>query len=131
MEMFFADPSEIPLPPAEVRIRGLKADPYPDGRRVRVYLEVDPFQRRPNAEITLTDQDGGELGGASVIESMNRKMEITLHLRRPAQGTINLEAVVYYSSIEEQPSEDDKAAGRDPIERTIVDTQHTQFQIGS
>ena len=58
MDIFFRDPSEIPLPPDEVRIRVLHADPYPDGQRVRIHLEVDPFQRRPNADVRITNAPG-------------------------------------------------------------------------
>ena len=42
MDIFFQDPTDIPLPPEEVRIRELTAEPWPDGRRVRVYVELTP-----------------------------------------------------------------------------------------
>lgn len=132
MDIFFADPTEIPLPPSEVRIRALRAEPYPDARRVRVHVEVDPFQRRPNAEIMILDPGGGELATASVIETMNRKMEMTLHLRRPVQGELTLQAVLYYAALDEAPDPAPaEAVGQDPVERTVVDTQSIQFQIGS
>jgi hypothetical protein len=64
MDIFFADPSEVPLPPNEVRIRELNVEPWPDGNRLRVYLEVDPFQKRPNADLTFW-MDGRALQRAS------------------------------------------------------------------
>lgn len=132
MDIFFADPTEIPLPPSEVRIRALRAEPYPDARRVRVYLEVDPFQRRPNAEILILDSSGGELANASVIETMNRKMEMTLHLRRAAPGELTLQAVLYYASLDEaQDPAPAEAGAQDPVERTVVDAKKARFQIGS
>ena len=66
MDIFFQDPSEIPLPPEEVRIREVRAEPWPDGQRVRVYLEVDPFQQRPNADVKITDAAGEEEAQASI-----------------------------------------------------------------
>ena len=50
MDMFFADPNDPPLPPEEVRLRELRAEPWPDVLRVKVFLELTPFQKRPSAE---------------------------------------------------------------------------------
>jgi hypothetical protein len=126
MDIFFADPSEVPLPPAEVRIRQLKAEPSPDGRRVRVYFEVDPFQKRPNAELFIIDDNENEAASVSIIESMNRRMELTMHLRNARTGMYILKAVLFYSKFEEQdaPIEDIQ-----PIEQTVVDTAETAFYI--
>jgi hypothetical protein len=126
MDIFFADPSEVPLPPAEVRIRQLKAEPSPDGLRVRVYFEVDPFQKRPNAELFIIDDNENEAASVSIIESMNRRMELTMHLRNVRTGRYILKAVLFYSKFEEQdaPIEDIQ-----PIEQTVVDTAETAFYI--
>ena len=78
MDLFFADPSEVPLPPDEVRIRALNIDPFPDGKRLRVLLELDPFQKRPNADLTLVDAQGNELSSAFIIQSMSRRMELVI-----------------------------------------------------
>jgi hypothetical protein len=139
MDMFFADPNEIPLPPNEVRIRELRADVYPDGRRVRVYLETDPFQRRPNADLYILDAQGNELSSTSVIESMLRKMEMTMHLRRAVTGELTLEAVLFYARIEEPedsgaPANTGEAGApasgpEQAIERTVVDTARITFDI--
>lgn len=126
MDIFFADPSEVPLPPAEVRIRQLTADPSPDGRRVRVYFEVDPFQKRPNAELFIVDDDGNEAASVSIIESMSRRMELTMHLRHAHTGKYILKAMLFYSKFEGQdtPIED-----LQPIEQSVVDTAETTFYI--
>ena len=39
MDIFFQDPGAIPLPPDDVKIVELRAEPWPDNRRVKVYLE--------------------------------------------------------------------------------------------
>ncbi|MFM8319423.1 MAG: hypothetical protein ACKOC5_00800, partial [Chloroflexota bacterium] len=106
MDLFFADPSEVPLPPDEVRIRSLLAEPYPDGRRVRVSVEIDPFQRRPNAELAIEDAGGRELASASVIESMTRKFSMTLHLRGDVSGPLTLTATLFYAQIDPPPEPD-------------------------
>lgn len=141
MDLFFADPSEVPLPPAEVRIRALNVEPYPDGRRLRVYLEVDPFQRRPNADLTLLDSAGQELASAFIIESMTRKMELVMHLRSPAAGPCALQAVLYFASLPDPAPRDaasaagiadpGQAADASPIEitRQVVDTRQVTFEL--
>lgn len=126
MDIFFADPSEVPLPPPEVRIRQLTAEPSPDGRRVRVYFDVDPFQKRPNAELFVLDEDGNETASVSIIESMSRRMELTMHLRNAHTGRYILKAVLFYSKFVEQ---DAPIENLQPIEQTVVDTAETAFYI--
>jgi hypothetical protein len=129
MDIFFQDPSEVPLPPNEVRIRELRAEPWPDGRRVLVYLEVDPFQKRPSAEVEITNSDGQIVSHASVIESMSRKMEITMHLRQ-AQigGEYRLAVNVFYTDPIPMPEEGETEPPVLPEPR-VVDTAEALFVI--
>jgi len=125
MDIFFQDPDEIPLPPEEVRIRELRAEAWPDGQRVRVYLEVDPFQKRPSAELTLTGPDGAEAARASILETVSRQMELNLHLRPDAApGEYTLDVTVYYQKLPgpEQPD----APMPEPL---IVDRGQVSFAI--
>jgi hypothetical protein len=129
MDLFFEDPSEIPLPPKEVRIRELDAKPWPDGQRIHVYLEVDPFQQRPNADIFIYDQEGQEISQTSVIGSMSRKMEFTMHIRRknPA-GDYRLRAILFYTS----PLPETKPGEQVPMqmpEITEVDRKEISFRV--
>ena len=132
MDLFFADPSEVPLPPAEVRIRALNVDPYPDGRRLRVTLELDPFQKRPSADLFLIDAQGNELSSAFIIQTMTRQMELVMHLRRPASGACTLQVVLYYGSLPEPEAgigDPAPATGPLEIERQVVDTRQLTFEI--
>ncbi len=128
MDIFFQDPSEIPLPPEEVRIRVLQADPYPDGQRIRIHLEVDPFQRRPNADVRITNALGDELANTSIIESMVRKMEFTMHLRPPnPTGPCKVGVTLFYS----KPIEAAKEQGNEQnqVEIDVVDRAEVHFEI--
>ena len=127
MDIFFTDPSEVPLPPAEVRIRALNVELWPDGKRLRVYLEVEPFQKRPNADLTLIDSAGHELSSAFIIESMTRKIELVMHLRAAAQGLCTLQAVLYYASLPEPGAEG--ATAEIKVERQVVDTRLVSFEL--
>ena len=95
---FFFDSMEAtPLPPEEVRINRVSADPYPDGQRVRIAVEMTPFQIRPWLELTLADSQGDEIATADVIEPLNYKIELTMHVRRAEpEGQYSLSVRLYY-----------------------------------
>ena len=125
MDIFFQDPTAIPLPPDEVRIKELRAEPWPDNRRVRITLEVTPFQKRPNGQISITNPLGEDIASASIIESITPRMELTMHLRGEAPpGEYHVHATIYY--ISELPDQD--VPGQEQISR-VVDQASTVFQI--
>ncbi len=129
MDIFFQDPTAIPLPPDEVRIKELRAEPWADNRRVRIYIEVTPFQKRPNGEVIILDPAGVEVAQASIIESISPKMEITLHLRGqlPA-GDYRACAAIYY--VRPAETEEDQAGTyADPKRRLVVDTSTANFTL--
>lgn len=93
----FFEPPEDALPPAEVRLTELRAEPYPDGRRVRLHIALTPFQQRPNMELAVTGPDGVEAAHTHIVEVFEERMVITIHLRGaqpPASFTLN--ALVSY-----------------------------------
>ena len=91
-------PPEDGLPPREVRIVGLRAEPWPDdGRRVRVYMDVTPFLERPNMEMTITDAEGEATASISIIESIDVNLTFTMHIRGAVlRNPYTLSAVVFY-----------------------------------
>jgi hypothetical protein len=126
MDIFFQDPDEIPLPPAEVHIRSLQAKPWPDGKRVRVSIEVDPFQKRPSLELVVRGADR-ELASTSIIETMVRKMELTMHLRgEKPDGPLTLSAVLFY---EEREPPEEEGEELPPAKIQVVDRAETTFDI--
>lgn len=134
MDIFFQDPSEVPLPPDEVRIRELRAEPWPDGSRVHVYLEVDPFQKRPSAELSIRDVQGRELTSTSILETMVRKMELNVHIRPgPPPGDYILHATLFYSipkEGEEQPAGPNEPLELPERETVVIDEREAAFTIG-
>lgn len=128
MDIFFHDPDDVPLPPAEVRIRQLAAQPYADGRRVRIYLEISPFQKRPSAEIHLIGAGGEQLGSVSIIETVDTRMELTMHLRGAAgAGWYTAHAELYYLNLPEDANGD--PAQQEPPPKMTVDQAETSFQL--
>lgn len=129
MDIFFQDPSEIPLPPEEVRIKRLAADPYPDGRRVRVHLQLTPFLKRPNGEINVFNTSGDEVASLSIIETIDPNMEMTVHLRgQDLVGKYRVEAKVFYLE-EPEVGEDDKEIDLQDRKIFVVDQAEAEFGI--
>lgn len=87
------DPPEDALPPAQVRITGLRAEPWPDGQRIRVLLDLTPFLERPNLTAIIADPAGEEVASASIVESTDIQVAFTLHIRgdlQPGMYTLTL-----------------------------------------
>jgi hypothetical protein len=136
MDIFFQDPNEIPLPPQEIRIRHLQAQPFSDQRRVRIHLEITPFQKRPNIEIQILNEDGKEVASLSIIESIDPVINLTMHL--PGEDTSGVytasTAVYYYPEGEhqetgEQPSKEYQLQSLTEVQ--VVDRQQATFTIGN
>ncbi len=129
MDIFFHDPNVVLLPPDEMRILSLEAQPYPDGLRVAINVEVTPFQQKPNLEIDLTNESGEAVASVSVVEIIETKLDFTLHIREPdPQGEYTATLKLYYTTIDEgEESEEDKALEK--IETTLIDEAQTTFVI--
>jgi len=129
MDIFFQDPSEVPLPPEEVRIREFNASPWPDGQRVKVYLEVDAFQKRPSVQVNIRDAGGEVLTEVSIVETITRKMEFNMHLRQPkSRGQFKIEVTLYYQHFE-SVGETEEVEPQPAPERVVVDYKETVFHI--
>jgi hypothetical protein len=97
MEFFFPEDNLHRTAPEETKILSLTAEPYEDGRRVRVNIEMSPFEKRPHLEFVLADTENKEISSASFVEPMARKLEFTMHLRaKPADGPLELTARLFY-----------------------------------
>lgn len=96
MGFFFAEDDLERASPADTRILALEAEPYPDGERVRVNLQMTPFQTRPHIEVTVTDAHGDEVSTASIVEPMGWNLEFTMHLRGATGGPFKIESRLFY-----------------------------------
>ncbi len=127
MNMFLQDPNEIRLPPEEVRLTKVVVTPQPTGKRVKVLLELTPFMKRPNIELSITNEAGREVGHASILETMLHKLEITMHLRPVEPGDkLTLQSTVYYQKLPEPSDTGEELPLPDPL---IVDRQTRAFSL--
>ncbi len=127
MNIFLQDPNEIRLPPEEVRLTKLQVIPKPNSTQVRVLLELTPFMKRPNLELIIINQTGGEVGHTSILETMLHKLEITMHLRQVQPGdTLTITTMVYYQKLPEPGGSAEEVPLPDP---QVVDQQSTTFSL--
>ena len=135
MDIFFQDPNDVPLPPEEVRIREFTVEPWPDGRRVRVNVELTPFQKRPNGEINIKNGDGEEVASVSFIETIDPNIQFTMHLRTlETLGEYTITATVFYPNLETAQNTDENQSQESlllPKEIMVVDQSTLKFTISS
>jgi hypothetical protein len=127
MDFFFQDPDEIRLSPEEVRLREVEVFPMPDGKRIKVLIELDPFLKKPSLEISVATESGKEVAHSSILETMTRKNEIVMHLREvKPSGEYTLATTVYYQSLPEPSNTPQDMALPDPL---IVDHRNVIFSF--
>ncbi len=96
MDFFFPEDNLTRAVPEETKILSLSAEPYPDGYRLHVHMEVTPFQKRPYIEVVLNDSDGNEVGSTSIVEPLSWKLEFTMHIRGEIRNPYTLHAKLYF-----------------------------------
>jgi hypothetical protein len=127
MDIFFQDPNEVRLPPEQVRLLESCITPLGGGNRIKIFLELTPFMKRPNIEITIINSSGKILAHSSILETMLRKLEFIMHLRGSEPGSeYKLEAIVYYQKLPEPSDVQMDLPLPDPM---IVDHHSKMFMI--
>lgn len=114
----FTSPEDVPLPPENVKILDFTAEPYPDGKRVQLAITFTPFQANPSGEIIIQDPEGKQAAFLTIIETMDVKTEITLHLRgNPVKGRYTAEFRGFYLREETSDQDPDRIQGliQEPI----------------
>ncbi|MDR3576256.1 MAG: hypothetical protein P4L50_20510 [Anaerolineaceae bacterium] len=93
-------PSDEALPPSKVRFSELRVEQWPDGLRVRVHIDITPFQKRPDLEATISDTNGKEIANTLIIETLENRLVFTMHLRPDSIGQeLILKAILSYQEI--------------------------------
>lgn len=136
MDINFFDPSDVPLPPDEIHIRELRVEPLPDHRRIRIFLEITPFQQKPNCEIKIFTPSGMEDASLSIIEAIDYKMQFTVHLKtESSEGEYKVLVDVYY--FEEQDLPRDSGLDQEdlvhqlPEHVNLVDQREVSFNFSA
>ena len=91
--------ADFPVPEIEETaptIERLLVYPYPDLTKLWVRIDLSPFAKYPNVEVTLFAPEGQRLSGFNIIENRDFNISATLHLRsEPREGeTYRLEVTV-------------------------------------
>lgn len=81
---FRKDPNAAP--PDKVRILDVSIEPW-DTTRFKVMLRITPFQKLPNIEFSLLDEQGLSLGDLTILESIDTDLVVTIHHKRNLANT--------------------------------------------
>ncbi|MBI3159227.1 MAG: hypothetical protein HYZ26_06480 [Chloroflexi bacterium] len=135
MDIFFADPDAVPLPPEEMEILMLEIAPYPEGKRVGLRFQITPFQKRPNIEVTLFNPAGRIVSQLSVVEAMEARMDFTMHIRESQpQGEYRARMRLFYADLDSyvppEGADPDPSRILDETDRTVA-TREISFQLGN
>ncbi|HEU0294827.1 MAG TPA: hypothetical protein VFR47_18945 [Anaerolineales bacterium] len=123
MDFFFPEDNLDRMVPEETKITSLSAEPYPDGYRVLINIQMTPFQKRPHIEVLLKDADGEEIASTSIVEPLSWRIEFTMHIRGELNNPYTIEAKLYYPdgpskeplvfSFDVKPPESHASTGKD------------------
>ena len=126
-EIQFTSSENVPLPPEEVKILDFQAEPYPDGRRVKMILTFTPFQSYPSAEIVIKDPSGEPAASLHIIETIDIETEITLHLPgEPEPGQYSAELKAFYLEEKTSEQEPDQITG---LKQNLIGKTTAEFVI--
>lgn len=99
MDLNLVDPEDVPRPRDEVRLRQLAVTPMPDGRRLRIDIEMTPFLERPTLDLDVLNPIGESLVRTTVVEADSPSFSLTMHLREaPQDGEYTLRGSLSYTS---------------------------------
>jgi hypothetical protein len=73
--------------PADTRLLNLRAEPFANGKRVKVSLDITPFQQKPHLDVSLIDPAGKVLATTSIVEPVSWNLELNLHIRNSSTST--------------------------------------------
>ncbi|HZW04649.1 MAG TPA: hypothetical protein VFF68_12025 [Anaerolineaceae bacterium] len=96
------NPPENGVPPEQVRFLELRPEPWPDGRRVRIHVQITPFLQPPHMSMSIADPDGREVSHVEVVENVDFKLVFTMHIRsEQVSGQYDLVAQLFYDDLGE------------------------------
>ena len=71
------------LEPGPITISELRAQLYPDCKRVRVTVNTSGEGHRPSLDFILKDASGIELAHSVIVENYDQQTEFTMHILKP------------------------------------------------
>jgi len=78
---FPVEPRKRSMPEQPANIAALSAELSGDRRKVRVLVELDRDDTRPDLDLQITDAAGNELSHSTIIELISGTINFTLHIR--------------------------------------------------
>jgi hypothetical protein len=100
------------LSPLETRLVEVRPEIREQGKKIRLFVTITPFEQPPNLTVKILDQDGLECSRVTLVNLLSSKVVFTMHLRaEPLPGTYKIISDLHYE------------------ETGTMDTQETQFTL--
>lgn len=98
---FRKNPDPDARDPEDTRIIFVRVDPFEDGLRYKILVDLTPFKRPPNLEVILAPQGhlSEPLSRVNIIEAVNHQLTFVMHLRQPYPGPMAVKASLDYRDI--------------------------------
>lgn len=127
MEIFFQDPSEIPLPPDEIRIKEFSIKEWLDKVRIKIFIKIDKFQQRPNIDVLILSIDGrDEYSVTSIVGLVTQEIELIIHFRGSHEpGEYLLRSILFYTT--QSPLINETSFEKPSISNKIIDQKDIIF----
>jgi hypothetical protein len=124
----FSDVIPSPIDQEEIKIVSFIAEPYPDGRRVKIKLHLSAIQKSPNAVINIFDQDNLQLASVNIVSIFHPENEITIHIPGDLKLPGEYKATVEVFDVEEEEL-DQEGKGKLVLNQSLIDSTSTTFTI--
>lgn len=128
---FYTEQDPNAQPPESIRFESIIITPYIESKRVRIQIEITPFLEKPNLEIELFNSDKIIVASMSLVELLEHKFELTLHIKEDLNpDEYLLQANIYYADLSHYEIKEDqepKPAGKPAI--NIVDKLERNFSF--
>lgn len=86
--------------PEKVRFVDLKVEPWEDKTRLKILVQITPFNKNPDLEFQIESADGSKIAQVSIIENIESRFVFTMHLRNKSkQGPYLLIGTISYEEI--------------------------------
>jgi hypothetical protein len=104
MGFFQLEPNVEKKLPQETRLLNIHAEPDFEGKRLKVGLDLTPFQQKPYIDLTLIASTGELIASTSIVEPVIWNLELNLHIRKSSpssNGLYKLTVVISYPDLGE------------------------------
>ena len=87
-----------PLPPEKVHFIDLKAEPWEDQTRIKIFVKISEFNTPPNLNFFILNKMNETVSEVTLIENVDADIVFTMHIRNNSYKDLKiLKGEIFYS----------------------------------